>query len=97
MYSFIEKRGQGWEGEDWDSATRSLCCCHPLFTGESSIYQGLRTFSFFSLLFGADTDTQRDSTRNGSTVNYQRTPWAEIVLVHTAPCTFLSCSAVLYN
>lgn len=34
---------------------------------------------------------------NGSTVNYQRTPWAEIVLVHTVPRTFLSCSAVLYN
>lgn len=97
MQNPLQKREEGWEREDWDSATCSLYCCHPVCTGESSIHQGLCTFSFFSLLFGVDADTQRDSTRNGSTLIIKGHPGLKLcwyILYPTPSWAAVLCSTI---
>lgn len=91
---YRKERGMGMGGRRFCNmlSLLLLSCFH-----KGKQYSSGAIHTFFSLLVGADADTQRDATRNGCTVNYQRTPWAEAVLVHTVPCTFLSCSAVLCN
>lgn len=73
-----------------------------LFTAAILFSQGRAVFirgyvHFLSSLWCWCCHTERFRKKWQHSVNYQRTPRAEIVLVHTVPCTFPSCSAVLYK
>lgn len=92
--SYIE-RGEGWKGEHWDSAS-TLFPAAILFSQGRAVF--IRDYvHFLSSLWCWCWHTGRFHKKWQQSVNYQRTPRAEIVLVHIVPAIFLSCSAMLYK